>query len=141
MCEAGFLLKAFGSRLKEVHMSEVMSDSKHAAMSLTAISAFRKVAGLIPANTPIILESVILPDKIEQEIKLAAFVLGKRKLNADRDRGPLSGTVWSGCGGRSSWAGTSSSDNPSKGLASLTSLYGRKLYRNRELDSRGGLVA
>ena len=76
MCEAAFLLKAFGSRLKEVHMSEVLSNSKHAAMSLTAVSAFRKVAGLIPAETPIILESVISPDKIEQEIKLAAFVLG-----------------------------------------------------------------
>ena len=46
-------------------------------MSLTAVSAFRKVAHLIPGDVPIILESVISPDKIEQEIKLAEFVLSR----------------------------------------------------------------
>ena len=55
-------------------MSEVPSNSKHETMSLTAVSAFRKVARLIPSDVPIILESVISPDKIEQEIKLAEFV-------------------------------------------------------------------
>jgi hypothetical protein len=52
-------------------MSEVPSNSKHEAMSLTAVSAFRKVAQWIPRDVPIILESVIAPDKIEQEITLA----------------------------------------------------------------------
>ena len=77
MIEAAGLLKAFGHRLKEVHMSEVASNSKHEAMSLTSVSAFRKVADLIPGDVPIILESVISPDKIEQEIKLAEFVLSR----------------------------------------------------------------
>ena len=75
MIEAAGLLKAYGHRLKEVHMSDVASNSKHEAMSLTAVSAFRKVAHLIPRDVPIILESVISPDKIEQEIKLAEFLL------------------------------------------------------------------
>ena len=77
MIEAAGLLKAYGHRLKEVPMSEVASNSKHAAMSLTAISAFRKVAHWIPRDVPIILESVLSPDKIEQEIKLAEFVLSR----------------------------------------------------------------
>ena len=77
MIEAADLLKAYGDRLKEVHMSEVASNSKHEAMSLTAVSAFRKVAHLIPRNVPIILESVISPEKIAQEMKLAEFVLSR----------------------------------------------------------------
>ena len=77
MIEAAGLLKAYGHRLKEVPMSEVASNSKHEAMSLTAVSAFQNVAHLIPRDVPIILETVISPDKIEQEIKLAEFVLGR----------------------------------------------------------------
>jgi predicted ABC-type ATPase len=77
MIEAAGLLKAYGLRLKEVSMSEVPSNTKHEAMSLTAVSAIRKVAHLIPRGVPIILESVISPDKIEQEIKLAEFVLSR----------------------------------------------------------------
>jgi hypothetical protein len=36
MIEAAGLLKAYGHRLKEVHMSEVASNSKREAMTLTA---------------------------------------------------------------------------------------------------------
>ena len=75
MIEAAGLLKAYGHRLKEVHMSEVASNSKHEAMSLTAVSAFRKVAHLIPRDVPIILEFSL--GKIEKEIKLADFVLSR----------------------------------------------------------------
>ncbi len=77
MIGAAGLLKANGHRLKVVHMSEVALNSKHEAMSLTAVSAFRKVANLIPRDVSIILESVISADKIEQEIKLAEFVLSR----------------------------------------------------------------
>ena len=59
MIEAAGLLKAYGHRRKEVYISEVASNSKHEAMSLTAVSAFRKVAHLIPRDVPIILESAI----------------------------------------------------------------------------------
>ena len=46
-------------------------------MSLTAVLAFRKVAHWIPRDVPIILESVISRDKIEQEIKRVEFVLSR----------------------------------------------------------------
>jgi hypothetical protein len=68
MIEAAGLLKAYGHRLKVVPMSEVPSNSKHEAMSLTAVSAFRKVAHLIPRDVSIILESVISANKIEQAL-------------------------------------------------------------------------
>lgn len=77
MIEAADLLKAFGHRLKEVHMSEVPSNSKHESMSMTAISAFRKIAHLIPPDVPIVLESVVSPDQIDREVKIAGFVLSR----------------------------------------------------------------
>ena len=77
MSEASRLLKQFANRLQEVHMSEVGSNSKHEGMSFTAVSAFQKVSHLIPASVPIVLESVIPEEKIEQEIRLALSALHK----------------------------------------------------------------
>ena len=74
MCEAAFLLRRFGSKLKQIHMSEVNSRSKHDAISFTAVQSFRKVADLIPAGTPIILETVIPEDQIVEQLRLAAAV-------------------------------------------------------------------
>jgi len=75
MSEAALLLQRYRSRLKQIHMSEVNSSSKHEPMSVTAVSAFRKVAGLIPPEVPIVLESVVGESRIEQEIQLAESVL------------------------------------------------------------------
>jgi hypothetical protein len=74
MSEAALLLRRFGNRLKQIHMSEVNSRSKHDAISFTAVQAFRKVADLIPPGTPIILETVIPEDQIVEQLQLAASV-------------------------------------------------------------------
>jgi hypothetical protein len=77
MSEAALLLRRFGNRLKQVHMSEVSSQSKHDAMSFTAVQSFRKVSDLIPKGTPIILETVIPEDQIIEQLGLAAAVFQK----------------------------------------------------------------
>lgn len=59
MTEAWLLLHAFGTRLAEVHISEVNSASRHDPISRNAILAFRSVASHIPENIPIILEPLI----------------------------------------------------------------------------------
>jgi hypothetical protein len=74
MTEAALQLRRYRKRLRQVHMSEVSSSSKHEPMSLTAISAFQKVAHLIPPEVPIILESVASEQNIEREIRLAETV-------------------------------------------------------------------
>ena len=59
MTEASLLLKAFGDRLVEVHMSEVNTASRHDPISLNAVMAFSAIAASIPEEVPIILEPLI----------------------------------------------------------------------------------
>jgi hypothetical protein len=59
MTEARLILEKFGERLAEVHISDVNTSSRHDALSLCAISAFRSVANLIPEPVPIVLETLI----------------------------------------------------------------------------------
>ena len=59
MTEASLLLRAFGARLAEVHISEVNTASRHDPISPNAVIAFRSVASYIPDHVPIILETLI----------------------------------------------------------------------------------
>ena len=59
MVESYRLLDQHGFRLRQVHMSEVNTASHHEPLSSYAVQAFQRVAGMIPANTPIILEALI----------------------------------------------------------------------------------
>jgi hypothetical protein len=66
MTEASLLLKAFGDRLAEVHISEVNTASRHDPISRNAVIAFQSVAKYIPEDVPIILETLI--DEGQSEI-------------------------------------------------------------------------
>ncbi len=65
MTEAYLILREFGSKLRQVHVSEVNTRSKHDPLS---ILAYQEVAHLIPANVPLILETPVVSDRIEAEI-------------------------------------------------------------------------
>ena len=71
MTEAAFLLKNFGTRLAEVHISEVNTASRHDPISRNATSAFQKVAGYIPQEIPIVLEPLIDEGQSKLEIEVA----------------------------------------------------------------------
>ena len=71
MTEAYLMLKAFGGRLRQVHLSEVNTRSKHDPLSYGSILAFREVAHLIPEPVPVILETPVREDQIELEIERA----------------------------------------------------------------------
>jgi hypothetical protein len=62
------MLKNFSSRLRQVHISEVATLSKHGRLSLVGILGFQEVSHLIPASTPVIIESVVTQDQIGAEI-------------------------------------------------------------------------
>ena len=59
MTEASLLLRAFGDRLAEVHISEVNTASRHDPISRNAVRAFQTVEADIPEHVPIILETLI----------------------------------------------------------------------------------
>src|SRR5271170_3219343 len=68
MTEAYRILKSFGTRLCQVHVSEVNSASQHDPVSYASILAYMQVAGLIAEEIPLIIESRVSEDQIESEI-------------------------------------------------------------------------
>jgi hypothetical protein len=68
MIEAYKILKKFGPRLRQVHVSEVNSRNKHDRLSYVSILDFQEVAHLIPPDVPIIIESMVSGDQIGAEI-------------------------------------------------------------------------
>jgi hypothetical protein len=68
MTEAYRMLKRFSSQLRQVHISEVNTQSKHDRLSFVSILGFQEVAHLIPNSTPVIIESMVAEDQIGAEI-------------------------------------------------------------------------
>ena len=75
MTEAYLLLETFGHRLRQLHISEVDTNSKHDRISRGAFRAFQEIAGMIPSETPAILETPLTESEIEEEIKRARLSL------------------------------------------------------------------
>jgi hypothetical protein len=69
MTEAYFILSRFHTKLRQVHVSEVNTRSKHDPLSYASILAIRQLADMIPINVPLIIESVIEESQIEAEIE------------------------------------------------------------------------
>ncbi|HEV2577887.1 MAG TPA: TIM barrel protein [Acidobacteriaceae bacterium] len=69
MTEAYFMLKTFGSRIVQVHVSEVNSASQHERVSYAAKLAFQEVVPLLPPQAPLILESRAKPNEIAEELR------------------------------------------------------------------------
>jgi hypothetical protein len=75
MTEAYRILRTFGNRIAEVHISEVSSRSTHERITRYAAIAYRQVARLIPPEAPVIIESRVTPEQIESEIEAARAAL------------------------------------------------------------------
>jgi hypothetical protein len=75
MSEAAAILQRYSARLRQLHVSEVNSQSKHDPLSFESVLAFRRVAHLVPENTPVILESRVEEDGIDDEIENACKAL------------------------------------------------------------------
>lgn len=75
MTESYSILTVFGTRLRQLHISEVNSRSTHDPLSEASISAFEKISHLIPREVPVILESPVAADEVNQEIQHAQMAL------------------------------------------------------------------
>jgi hypothetical protein len=75
MNESYLILRAFGDRLGQLHLSEVNSASTHDPLSSASIEAFEKVASLIPEDIPVILETPVGEIAIQREIEYARRAL------------------------------------------------------------------
>jgi hypothetical protein len=77
MTEAYLMLKRFRSRLRQVHISEVNTSNKHDRLSFVSMLGFSEVSHLIPADVPVIIESVVSEDQIPAEISRVRQALGE----------------------------------------------------------------
>jgi Xylose isomerase-like TIM barrel len=75
MSEAWAILQRFRDRIKQLHVSEVNTQSKHDPISVESILAFQKVSHLLPADVPIILESRVEESEINEEVATALDAL------------------------------------------------------------------
>lgn len=75
MTEGYCMIKRFRSKLKEIHISSVNTQSKHEPLTFESLLSFNKLAEYLPNNIPIILESPVEPNDIEFEMNLAASLL------------------------------------------------------------------
>ncbi len=83
MTEAFRILSFFQSKLVQVHISEVNSQSQHDSISLGSKLAFQEVASLIPEDIPVIIESRVLESHISQELTHAAEALFVRSCGVE----------------------------------------------------------
>jgi hypothetical protein len=75
MTEAFLILREFGPRLRQVHVSEVNTRSKHDPLSYASVVAFQEVAHLIPSHVPLILETPLNIDRLSAEIAMVRKAL------------------------------------------------------------------
>ena len=78
MSEASTILQSLGGRLRQLHVSEVNTQSRHDALSLESRLAFQKVSHLIPPDAPVILESRVEESEINQEMENALNALSTK---------------------------------------------------------------
>ncbi|MBC7488625.1 MAG: hypothetical protein H7282_17945 [Cytophagaceae bacterium] len=79
MMEAYLMLKKFERRLKQIHVSDVNSQSNHESLNFDALFAYKKISSIIPKDIPIILESPVTENKINLEIKLASLIFENKE--------------------------------------------------------------
>lgn len=74
MTEAYRILRQFGDRICQLHVSEVTSSSKHDRLSESAVRSFVEVASHLPAGVPVILETPVSEDEAKAELAQASRI-------------------------------------------------------------------
>lgn len=75
MFEARMMINHFKSRIKQIHLSDVNSKSKHEALNYESYISYSRLSPLIPTEIPIIIESPTRDHKLNSTLQNAEFVL------------------------------------------------------------------
>lgn len=68
MSQAMRLLRSFGSKLHEIHFSDVDASNRHRVLNHPALAAFSRIRSLCDFKVPVILET--LADESEAKLQL-----------------------------------------------------------------------
>jgi len=74
MTSAILMLREFGDRLRQLHVSDVGPRGEHLPLGATARNSFARVARFVPDNCPLIIESIIPIDAMERELESVSTV-------------------------------------------------------------------
>lgn len=74
MVSAMLMLREFGDRLVELHISEVGPRGEHLPLGATTRQAFARLVHLVPEDCPLIIESIIPPELIEIELDAVSAI-------------------------------------------------------------------
>ncbi|MEM1085024.1 MAG: hypothetical protein AAGI48_13005 [Verrucomicrobiota bacterium] len=69
------LIRSFGDRIAELHISELDGRCRHVAMSSAAVEDYRQIASLIPSETHVIIESML--DSFSKSVRLEELQLAR----------------------------------------------------------------
>ena len=83
MSEAMSLLSSFGSRLRQLHVSEVSTTSRHERLTMASVLAFGQLAPFIPNDVPLVLETPVREADVLREIRAAAGALPPRTTHVE----------------------------------------------------------
>jgi hypothetical protein len=75
MSEAYLMLREFGERIVQIHVSEVDTANRHDRVSFAAALAFHQVSTVLPTDAPLILESRVSEAEIWTEAMRALSIL------------------------------------------------------------------
>ena len=76
MQEAESMLEAFRGRLRQIHLSHVNSQSHHERLNYESIIAYQSVAHWFDRSIPIILETPVQQEQVEEELSSAERIFG-----------------------------------------------------------------
>ena len=65
------MLREFGNRLRQLHVSEVGTFGDHRRMGYLARAAFVRVISFLPTDVPVILESIVTSSEMQDEVRAA----------------------------------------------------------------------
>jgi hypothetical protein len=72
MTEARLIVQRYGSKIRQVHISEVNTSSQHVPLSASCELAFAKVIDLLADDIPLIIESIVTGEGVRKEIEIVA---------------------------------------------------------------------
>ncbi len=75
MTEAYRLITAFYDRIRQIHISEVSTSSRHSRISPSAVSDFREIAALLPPDAAVIVEAPVSAEGLEGELEASRAAL------------------------------------------------------------------
>ena len=77
------LLERYRYRLRQIHLSEVDPRGRHIPVGFAALCGFQRVAKLIPEGCPVIIESTITTDQMQNELRVATKALAGGDLSLE----------------------------------------------------------